>query len=114
MLAPIIPETPWTELPRAKALLASCAASPPSQRYAKGAFGPHDGAMIYADDRVRELEAIWRAEQDRLFEIARVTDRYADFSAHCRNDAQSAISDRIATLGSAVESLSLEDDRRAA
>lgn len=90
-----LPDPAWTTFPQAARLLADCAANPPAQRYATGIFGPNDGALIHDDERVKALNAIWRAERDRLFEVARKTDRYSDFMAHCRLSVDAAISNMI-------------------
>ena len=92
--------TAWTAIPEAAALLADLAANPPRERYAKGTLGPNDGALIYTGERVKKLEAIWRAEQDRLWALCDFQQPFnptADaFSAHCRLSVQSAIATALA------------------
>lgn len=93
------PEPVWTEGPEAAALLAACAANPPETRYAKGTFGPNDGAVIYseADDRMKRLAAIWNAERARLLKLADRTGDYSTFDAHCRLTVQDAVAAGVAT-----------------
>lgn len=77
---------PWTSIPEAAALLASCAANPPRERCFTYDFGDTD--IRYSDARVTKLRRIWEAERDRLLDTP-------GFAQHCRYDVQQAIADMV-------------------
>lgn len=91
MARPIIPETPWTELPGAAKELADIAARPPATRVVKVEDCSTYYERQYVGERVKRLNAIHRAEKKRLFALAQVSGRYADFGAHCRMTVQAAV-----------------------
>ena len=95
--APPAPAPPrgWTALPEAAALLAACAADPPATRMVKVADLTTYHDRRYVGARVRRLNAIHRAEADRLFAAAERSGDYRAFDAHCRRTVQHAIADAL-------------------
>lgn len=85
----------WTALPRAAAILADCAARPPATRMVELTDLSTYHAHLYAGARVRKLEAIHRAEAERLFAAGEAMRDYAAFEAHCRLTVQNAIADAL-------------------
>jgi hypothetical protein len=85
----------WTSLPEAAALLADCAANPPATRMVKVTDLSTWHARHYVGARVRKLQAIHRAEADRLFAACEAARDYDAFDAHCRRTVQNAIADAL-------------------
>ena len=85
----------WTALPEAAALLADCAARPPATRMVKVTDLTTFHARLYVGARVRRLQAIHRAEADRLFALGEAARDYDAFDAHCRRSVQDAIADAL-------------------
>lgn len=99
----IIPEPHWTTLPEAAAILATFASRPPRTRMVKVVGLSTYYERQYIGDRVRRLNAIYRAEGERLLKLAHASDRYDDLSAHC-----------ALTVQEAVAGVGRDQDRRAA
>lgn len=87
------PRGDWTALPEAAALLADCAARPLATRTVKVTDLTTFHARRYVGARVRRLNAIHRAEGERLFAAAEAARDYRAFDAHCRRTVQQAIAD---------------------
>jgi len=85
----------WTGLAEAAALLAACAADPPATRMVKVTDLTIRHDRRYVGARVRRLDAIHRAEADRLFAAAEASGDYRAFDAHCRRTVQHAIADAL-------------------
>jgi len=95
--APPAPSPPrdWTALPEAAALLAGCVADPPATRMVEVTDLTTWHDRRYVGARVRRLNAIHRAEADRLFAAAEAAGDYRAFDAHCRRTVQHAIADAL-------------------
>ena len=93
--APPAPPRDWTGLPQAAALLAACAADPPATRMVKVSDLTTYHDRRYVGARVRRLNAIHRAEADRLVAAAEAAGDYRAFDAHCRRTVQHAIADAL-------------------
>jgi hypothetical protein len=85
----------WAALPEAAAILADCAANPPATRLIEITDLSTYHARHYVGARVRKLNAIHRAEADRLFAACEAMRDYAAFEAHCRLNVQNAIADAL-------------------
>lgn len=92
---PPAPRKDWTALPEAAALLAGCAADPPASRMVKVTDLTTFHASRYVGARVRRLQAIHRAEGERIFAACEEARDYGAFDAHCRRTVQQAIADAL-------------------
>ena len=85
----------WTHLPEAAAILADCAARPPATRMVRVTDLTTYHDRRYVGARVRRLQAIHRAEADRLLAAGEAARDYVAFDAHCRRNVQHAIADML-------------------